>query len=195
MPVAGRGAAEGENLGQESALARALPVRVPPKLQGPPVRGCRTSVATRMPGTPGADVAAAGVAQVDQRVAEAALAACPQLDFGTRHGIDRLCCPCRWVQAQRPPRRSGCRDGLPGDLLRRRHNRHHRRERTISALKRSARLRLSSAEACRSVNLARRSDHCAYPVRSLAGWAARSRAADESTYRSWPAGRQVLAGI
>ena len=39
MPVAGRGAAEGENLGQESALARALPVRVPPKLQGPPVRG------------------------------------------------------------------------------------------------------------------------------------------------------------
>jgi hypothetical protein len=37
-------------------------------------------------------VAAAGVAQVDQRVAEAALAACPQLDFGTRHGIDRLCC-------------------------------------------------------------------------------------------------------
>ena len=50
---------------------------------------------------------------MDQRVAEAALAACPQLEFGTRHGIDRLCYPCRWVQAQRPPRRSGCHDGYP----------------------------------------------------------------------------------
>jgi len=42
MPVAGCGAEEGGNLGQESALARALPARVPPKL-----RGCRTSLATR----------------------------------------------------------------------------------------------------------------------------------------------------
>jgi hypothetical protein len=33
MPVAGCGGEEGENLGQESALARALPARVPPKLQ------------------------------------------------------------------------------------------------------------------------------------------------------------------
>jgi hypothetical protein len=196
MPVAGCGAEEGENLGQESALARALPARVPPKLQGPPVRGVPDLRGDPDAGDPGADVAAAGVAQVDQRVAEAALAACPQLDFGTRHGIDRLCCPCRWIQAQWPPRRSGRHDVLPGDLLRQGRNRHHRRERTISALlKRSARLRASSAEACRSVNLARRSDHCAYPVRSLAGWAARSRAADESTYRWWPAGRHVLAGI
>ena len=52
MPVAGCGAEEDENLGQEPALARALPAPVPPNLPGPPVRGFRTSVATGIPGTP-----------------------------------------------------------------------------------------------------------------------------------------------
>jgi hypothetical protein len=138
MPVAGCGAEEGENLGQESARARALPARVPPKLQGRPVRGCPTSVATGIPGTPAQTWPPPGAAQVDQQVAEAALAARPQLDFGTRHGIDRLCCPCRWIQVQRPPRRTARHDGLPEDPLRHGRNRHHRRKRTISAVLRAS---------------------------------------------------------